>query len=417
MRMANKIMTYVPCSKSLFVSLLYLFVCLLFVSCDDAQSKTENSTAKELSNSVLTLDDCKNSDRYSCISIMNSGQGNCVAISCKGGEKIVNDCGGSSDKAGEIKAYFKAIGVHNKDQLKAVVVSHPHADHYDLLPLVLAKNDLHGGSTPKDRYFIDVAQKSDYTKGNFGGWYADMIEAADAPLEHEFIKSNHYDPIGTPHDQLGCKTGTPGEGLYILAGNVSKDFPADEYHDDPASPCSDEGDDGPLNSPVNDQSIVLKFHRNAFGMTLPGDAGRRVEAKILSRYPSTGTNDFLNLDAHLLSHHGSCRGVNSPDWVLRTSPGVIVTSAAKNNVYSHPRCLATSLYAAKLVPAASHDVGCYTGRGKYEDPIPKKTIASFNTLQSEMVVLRIDETNDTYDVWTCPKNTISASCEKGVPSP
>ncbi len=394
---------------------------LILVGCDESNSdSTHNNTSdkqpvitsKTDVNANLSINDCKDNNNYSCISVLDSGQGNCVVISCRNGDQIIADCGGESSKAPSIKAFLKAVGAYDNN-LSAVVISHPHTDHYNLLPSVLVKEEM--SFDHRDRFLIDVANKGDYKPSTFQSWYASMTEGSGAKLKHTKLQPTHYDDPGHPHTDLRCTGAASDEGIYVMAANVGSTIPLSVYEEehDPNSPCYDQDDDGPLNSQINDRSIVLKFHRSNFDMILPGDAGNKVEKKILERYTDA---DFLKTTTHLLSHHGSCYGVNHVKWVETIKPDIIIASAAQNDGYSHPRCTTTSLYKNKstITDAATHAFGCYQARRKYKDD-PSQNSAVYNTFQSKLIVLRYDENNKTYDLWTCPGNTISSACTKGVP--
>ena len=80
----------------------------------------------------------------------------------------------------------------------------------------------------------------------------------------------------------------------------------------------------------NDSSIVLRIVYGENEVLLTGDASKKIEKFLVSKYGSRLESDILKL-----GHHGS--KTSSSELFLRTvKPKSVVVSAGSNNRYGHP---------------------------------------------------------------------------------
>lgn len=222
-------------------------------------------------------------------------QGDATLIECPNGKQILMDAGRLPYENGAaIREYV--LKYLNKDapRLDALVVSHPDADHYNILPEVLADVQIDA--------VLMVGDEDDYTAVQFIDWLEDSVDpdlVQDLPVDY-------HDPVDTPNATLDCGAAT----VHVLAANVQSSYSA-----------------------KNTASIVLMVTMGDFNAILTADATKDTEAKIISWYPAA----WLRADVLKMGHHGSASTSTTDAWASTVRPTLAFASAGYTNSYGHPR--------------------------------------------------------------------------------
>lgn len=220
------------------------------------------------------------------------GQGDSTLIECPNGATILIDSGSTSGRSpDEVQDYtIDVLGKHGGD-LDYLIVSHPDADHFNLLDVVLDEVAI-------GRSFFVGTQK-DYSEGVFA-WLR------DTPANSTILKPEDFDPQAAPRAAINCGAAK----VWILAAAVE-------------SPRSRK----------NAMSIVVMIRMGDFEAVITGDATHDTENTVLSRFPAT----WLNVDLLRVGHHGSETTSTSKRWADTLSPQIAIVSAGYDNGYGHPR--------------------------------------------------------------------------------
>lgn len=302
------------------------------------------------------------------IHLVNVGPGNCILVECPGEDAIpiLNDCGQHFDhetntgrNAAEAAAYLRPL-LDSHEAPPTLVVSHPHQDHYEYVPTVLADRD------PFAIWLAATKDAHDNPHNDFDTWL-DRQEAAGTPIHDDLPPhwSNAGDPIAD--ESLSCGDAE----VSVLTVNVPRA-------------------DG-RNHP-NANSLVLHLRYGDFSAILPGDAEDVTEASALVNSPDLRDVTFL-----AVAHHGaSSEGSNGDPWVTRISPRAVVYSAGY--AFRHPRCVVTGRYRPHLATVTEHPMSC--------DPLRTSTPttttrAEYTTEVSGPIVVTTDGTTTTLD---CPES-------------
>jgi beta-lactamase superfamily II metal-dependent hydrolase len=116
------------------------------------------------------------------------GQGDCTLIKTDDDRKILVDCGstGGGD-VDEVREYVLAQ-LGGNPELDVLVITHPDADHYNLVEAVLEGVEVHK--------VLHVGATDEYPKANFTTWLDDHPNRTS-------LMSNDFDPPNAPSDRFG----------------------------------------------------------------------------------------------------------------------------------------------------------------------------------------------------------------------
>ena len=223
-------------------------------------------------------------DHELTVTALDVGQGDAIHIETPGGKHILVDAGrwSPSGSSGDrvIIPYLEFKGIN---QLDAVILSHPHADHIGGIPDMIGAIPIHAiyqsgadyDSRIYDRY-ISLAKQH--------GIPVKMVEAGDMIDVDPLIR------------------------LFVLG-------PEDGHM---------------ARSNVNDMSVVFRLEYGATSFLFTGDAEITQERELMRRY-----GDFLDTDFLKAGHHGSKTSSTYP-FLQYITPEISVTSLAFHNRFSHP---------------------------------------------------------------------------------
>ncbi|NLZ93561.1 MAG: DNA internalization-related competence protein ComEC/Rec2 [Firmicutes bacterium] len=217
------------------------------------------------------------------ITFLDVGQGLAVHIQTPAGRHLFFDAGGSFSAVGEqiILPYLRR---HRVDQLVALILSHPHQDHYGGMPAIL--------STLPTEIFI----------------YNGQVEESSLYHGLQQLLAQKQIPSFTLH--AGYSLQLDGMQLQIIS-------PGSEFF-------YNTGDD------VNNNSLVMKLTYKNFSLLLMGDTEKAAVAQLLQLPPK-------QLQANVLQvpHHGS-REALSAALLAAVRPQAAVISVGSSNAFGHP---------------------------------------------------------------------------------
>lgn len=317
----------------------------------------------------------------SAVSVLSVGTGICVVISCPNGAKVLSDCG--SLNAVTTPAIVKAETFYDQvvtanDSLY-VAVSHPDADHFDLVSKFV-------GAHPVEAVLIGGVA-TDYPFG-FQLWMTTRRNQQGQPATILTVGVNYHDPSITPYAPIACGSAAD-DGLFILTANNGVT--------------------------ANNQSLVLKLKHGTYSATFMGDAGSKSTRLAIANYP---LSTFVNTNVLVAAHHGaSSEGANSPGWAAATIPQAVVFSAGEGYAnYAHPRCTSEDTYTSgsnqRVAQAAIHWFTCYVKQ--YSEEEYRITPAVYNSAASGATVFLAEA--GVWKSWTCLDNVIAA-CAPSAPQP
>jgi competence protein ComEC len=216
------------------------------------------------------------------------GQGDAALVDLPDGEAILVDGGGlvGSPIDVGVRVVAPELRARRRSALKAVVLTHPHPDHF--------------GGLATGLQAIAVGSLWDTGQGEregVGGGYAQLLGAMR---------------------QQGVPVFRPAElcGSHAMGGAVVE----------VVAPCpSISPDRGP-----NDNSFVLRIRYGVRAMLLVGDAEAEEEGVVLA-----AARDRLRADVLKVGHHGS-RTSSSPALVDAVAPREAIISVGRRNRFGHP---------------------------------------------------------------------------------
>ncbi len=237
------------------------------------------------------------------VTYLDVGQGDSALIDLPDGEAILVDGGGMVGSPVDIGArvLLPLLRARRRDHLAAVILTHPHPDHFlGLVPLLASP--------------VHVGELWDSGQGereSMGGGYAQLLaEARAAGI-----------PVRRPAELCGSRR--LGEvQLRVLA------------------PCPDV--DGDLDP--NDNSLVVRLTYGQRSFLFVGDAERAEERRLLAR-AARSPADTLAADVLKVGHHGS-RTSTSPDFLAAVAPSLAVASSGVRNRFGHPHPETLATFAA-----------------------------------------------------------------------
>ncbi|MCP4471328.1 MAG: hypothetical protein GY815_11700 [Gammaproteobacteria bacterium] len=277
---------------------------------------------------------------------INVGAGMCTVVECPGPKAppMIIDCGtvglGDNDRnTTRTKKYVKKIlDAHEKKP--NLVVSHPHKDHYGMIPEVLKSVQLNniwlGGD--HDRYKLS----------DFPDWL-EKQKAGGAKVHNESPEDFDNDNSPIKSDWLGCGLAS----VYTLTVN-SGDNP-------------------------NSNSHILEIRYQDFGATFTGDAEGDTEEQALENYSEKVKTTVLSASHHGASTHRS----NHEEWIKATDPEVVVFSSGPS--FGHPKCNVVKRYDDAVEAAPPHPTRC-GDRSGFKKKL-RNTRAQFVTSVNGLIVV------------------------------
>ena len=210
------------------------------------------------------------------VHFLDVGQGDCTLF-LSGGEAVLIDAG-TADMGQRIVSYLASQGV---TELRAVIATHPHADHIGSMSTVLASFDVDG-------FYTTDAVYTTWTYENM----LRMVEAQGIP-------------ITVPK---------PGDTLKLQSGAVFRFL----------SPQPDAQHEN-----LNNASLVCMFEAGGSRVLMMGDAEQEIEQELLD----SGAD--LRCDVVKLGHHGSASS-SSLEFLRATHARTAIITCGADNSYGHP---------------------------------------------------------------------------------
>lgn len=276
---------YLPPPSWLEVFLCYgFFLALLFRKKGPIYKKAALLLAVFLACTTFLQHVISTSTDKARIVYLDVGQGNATVLHLPGNKTFVIDGGkrqrNGIDVGSDIIAPY--LLRNNILRLEGIILTHPHADHYNGLFFLLEK------FRPKTLWINTDMPPN--------GEYADLLRTAR--LSDTEIR------IPGPVEVLQ----TTGE--YRLSALNAHAL------------LNDAGDEAPHRAGIND-GLVVKLSNEKNSLLFPGDIGRETEEYLAAAMPS-----FLKADILLASHHGS-RGSNSTAFLAAVAPSCLVISTSR----------------------------------------------------------------------------------------
>lgn len=217
------------------------------------------------------------------------GQGDAIYMEFPDGKNALIDGGPSSSSSGPLALFLKERGVSSIDH---VVLTHPHYDHYKGLQYVF----------------------SSYTVGAF---YDTRVDNSAATGD---------DAVRAKAAEFGVTTFHPAPGD-VLDWSAGAEVKVLNSCHEPFSSRNSET--------LNDCSIVLRLAYGDASLLFTGDAGEKVEERLVEEY-----GDSLRSKVLKVGHHGSRYSSTSP-FLAAVRPERAYIEVGENN-YGHPHSEAIS---------------------------------------------------------------------------
>jgi len=228
------------------------------------------------------------------VTVLDVGHGSAVLLQLPHNKNILIDGGGAgSDRFNIGKRIIAPFLWKNKiSRLDGLVITHPHADHYNGLPFIL--NRFH----PKVLW-INGDRGTDYS-------YLQLLDQAK---------------------QLGIETSVPTSGMLLFeSGDAQlRNISVTDVAGDKSSMRNALLPDAEYSNP-NNKSLVLRLDTAVFSYLFPGDINRHMEKQLISE------GHWLKADVLLSPHHGSSSS-NSPEFLTQVDPLYLVISAGRHTPF------------------------------------------------------------------------------------
>jgi competence protein ComEC len=244
------------------------------------------------------------------ITVLDVGQGDSVLVDLPDGGAILVDGGGMVGSPVDLGARVvqPVLRARRRDRLDAVVLTHPHPDHF--------------GGLASTVPLVEVGALWDTGQGESlgaGPVYAGLLAGARA----------RGIPVLRPGDLCGAPHHAGGATVEVLA-------PCPEFDPDASA---------------NDSSFVLRISYGDRTALLVGDAEEEEEHTLLALDPRALRADFLKV-----GHHGS-RTSSSPAFLAAVHPAVAAISTGVRNRFGHPSPLTLAALQAQGIEALRTDRG------------------------------------------------------------
>jgi competence protein ComEC len=238
----------------------------------------------------------KQASTSTSVSILDVGHGSSILLQLPHNKNILIDGGGSGNDSFNIGERVIAPFLWNRklDHLDAVVISHPHADHYNGLPFILTH------FRPKELWVNSMTGQDPE--------YQQLLNLAN---------------------QLNIAIKIPKTGEILFQDDnarlqcVFNDSAAERYS--AGTPFSLKA----LRSNLNDMSLVLRLETTKRSFLFPADISATMADIIVA--------DRKNIQADILlaPHHGS-KSSMSQNFIKTVDPEYIAISAGRNNPFNFP---------------------------------------------------------------------------------
>ncbi len=227
------------------------------------------------------------------VTFLDVGHGSSMLLQLPGNKNILIDGGGSESDRFNIgeRVIGPFLWYQKLGHLDAVVITHPHADHYNGLPFILSR------FRPKELWI-----------NGFPGHDRGYRELLD--LARRLGIDTRVAQSGTTLFESGSTR------LLCIHSGREQVFQAD-----------DSKQDGWSNP--NDLSLVLRLDTNNRSFLFPADISARM-AEILVK-----KGKELKADVLMAPHHGSSSSMSS-DFIGSVAPEYIAISAGRNNPFNFP---------------------------------------------------------------------------------
>ncbi len=240
------------------------------------------------------------------VRVLDIGQGNAVLVRTPEHHAVLFDAG---PKGCDLAGQLRSLGVHKLD---AVVISHPHADHFAGLLEVVEE--------------VEVAALIDNIQIVAAGPRGPPMSGGDT----------FTDAGGEALQYLALREAIVARGgEYVFAGtgsSVTLDGLVVRFFAPPKPLTMSMGDEpweergrAPSGDDLNAASLVALLSVDGIDVLLPGDA----EADTLARY------GLPPVEILVVSHHGS-RGAVSSEMLERLSVRIGIISVGADNSFGHP---------------------------------------------------------------------------------
>ena len=283
------------------------------------------------------------------IHYLNVGSGACTIIECPGDDAspMIVDCGSVGNftfdlEGAEAASYVNSV-LAGHAAAPNVVISHPHTDHYDLIPEIL-------GDVQADNVWLG-GDEDGYRFAGFPMWRSAQ-EAGGADFHVDHPADFHNDELPMDPQILGCGLAD----VFTLTVNTG---------DEP-----------------NPNSHVMEIRYDDFGATFTGDAEGITEDQADANYDGNVKTTVLSASHHGSSSHGS----NGPEWIDATDPEIVVFSSGP--LFGHPRCNVVARYEDSLAESPSHPTHCGDNSGFLRDNSTRN--AKYVTATNGLVVITSD---------------------------
>jgi beta-lactamase superfamily II metal-dependent hydrolase len=242
------------------------------------------------------------------------GQGDAIYMEFPDGKNALIDGGPSSSSSGPLALFLKERGISSIDH---VVLTHPHSDHYKGLQHVF----------------------SNYTVGTF---YDTRVDNSGATGDNALRSAVAELGVAAHHP-------APGDTLDWSAGVEVKVL--NSCHEPFSSRNSET---------LNDCSIVLRLAYGEASLLFTGDAGGKVEERLVAEH-----GDALRSGVLKVGHHGS-RYSSTSAFLAAVRPERAYIEVGKNN-YGHPHSEAVSRLMAAGAEIVRTDL---SGTQEFRAPLP-----------------------------------------------
>jgi competence protein ComEC len=218
------------------------------------------------------------------IHMIDVGQGDAIAIRSPRGRWLLIDAGPASDRFNAGKSQVVPFLLrHQASRISAVIISHPHLDHFGGLAAVSER--------------IRVTAVIDPGMAVTSAEY-DSLLAVAARAKLQWLRAR----TGSTVDFDGARI------EFLAPDSVPLDASAD----------------------ANEYSLVMRVDYGEFSALFLGDLPTAQERELVQRYGAR-----LDVDLLKVAHHGS-GGSSSAELLLTTSPDVALVPVGRRNRYRHP---------------------------------------------------------------------------------